>query len=286
MWLDARVRELGGDQASARRRARTVVVAVGLAVATLGMTVAVGRSLEPAPAAASSPNWVESLVLSLSGPTTTTTTAPKPKPKPATPAPEVTWLATPYGTVPTFDAPGGRAIGSLGYWYGWQVTTPVIGQRGSWFQVRLPERPNGSTAWVRSKDVKLTTSAYRIVVHRDQASLTLYKDGYPVFTVPAGLGKAATPTPLGGFFAAVVERPGPPGYGSVVVDTTANSEVINSWEGTGDAVIAIHGPISRSADAQIGSHGAYLSNGCIRLHPSDQDRLAPVPVGTPIDIVP
>ena len=104
--------------------------------------------------------------------------------------------------------------------------------------------------------------------------------------MPAGVGKASTPTPLGSFFVMVNEGYGPPGYGPVVLDTSAHSEAIGSWDGTGDAIIAIHGPISSSSDAQIGANGTAISNGCIRLHIADQVQLAVVPLGTPVDILP
>jgi lipoprotein-anchoring transpeptidase ErfK/SrfK len=84
---------------------------------------------------------------------------------------------------------------------------------------------------------------------------------------------------------AVIEAPGPPGYGPIVLDTSGHSEAIQSWEGSGDAVIALHGPISSSSDARIGTTGTFISNGCIRLHSADQQQLFQIPLGTPVDIV-
>jgi lipoprotein-anchoring transpeptidase ErfK/SrfK len=103
--------------------------------------------------------------------------------------------------------------------------------------------------------------------------------------MPAGLGKASTPTPPGSFFVAINSQPGPHGYGPVVLDTSGHSEAIESFQGLGDAIISIHGPISAASDAQIGTTGTYISNGCVRLHEADQIKLAPIPVGTPVDIV-
>jgi lipoprotein-anchoring transpeptidase ErfK/SrfK len=133
--------------------------------------------------------------------------------------------------------------------------------------------------------VKITRSAYRIVIRRGSTNLTLYKDGYPQATFPVGLGTPKTPTPLGSFYLGVIERDTSPGYGPFQLDTTAHSEAIQSWQGSGDAVIAIHGPISGKSDKQIGSAGTYISNGCVRMHTADLQRLAVVPMGTPIDIV-
>jgi hypothetical protein len=82
---------------------------------------------------------------------------------------------------------------------------------------------------------------------------------------------------------AVVENPGPPGYGSVVLDLSAHSEAIQSWQGAGDAIIAFHGPFG--SQSMIRNGGGYASNGCLRMLPEDQIKLAEIPVGTPVDIV-
>jgi len=83
----------------------------------------------------------------------------------------------------------------------------------------------------------------------------------------------------------VVETPGPHGYGPLVLDLAAHSEAIQSWEGSGDAIIALHGPISAGSDAQIGDTGTRISNGCIRMHEADQLKFTGVPTGTPVQIV-
>jgi lipoprotein-anchoring transpeptidase ErfK/SrfK len=74
------------------------------------------------------------------------------------------------------------------------------------------------------------------------------------------------------------------GYGPFVLVTSAHSDAITDWEQSGDAIIAIHGPISSSADAEIGTTGAAISNGCIRMHDADLAQLADIPAGTPVDI--
>ena len=40
----------------------------------------------------------------------------------------------------------------------------VVARQGSWIQVRLPVRPNGTTGWVQSNDVVLTTTTLRVEV--------------------------------------------------------------------------------------------------------------------------
>jgi len=67
--------------------------------------------------------------------------------------------------------------------------------------------------------------------------------------------------------------------------TSAHSDAITDWENSGDAIIAIHGPITAGADALIGTTGAAVSNGCVRLHDADLAQLSGIPAGTPVDIV-
>jgi lipoprotein-anchoring transpeptidase ErfK/SrfK len=70
-----------------------------------------------------------------------------------------------------------------------------------------------------------------------------------------------------------------------VLVTSDHSDTITDWENSGDAIIAIHGPIDAYDDSLIGNTGAAISHGCIRLHDADLAQLAMVPAGTPIDIV-
>lgn len=206
------------------------------------------------------------------------------KPKPKTAVAPYTRLATPPGDVATYDRPNGRRIGVFGHWYGRLQTSPILESRDGWYRVRLPERPNGGTAWIRSNYVKVTRTPWRIIIRRDQKRLNVYKDGNLAWSSPVGLGKAETPTPLGRFYVGVIERNASAAYGPFQLDTTAHSESIVSWQGSGDAVTAIHGPINAASDRAIGSNGTYISNGCVRMHTSDLQRLSVIPVGTPVDI--
>jgi lipoprotein-anchoring transpeptidase ErfK/SrfK len=73
-----------------------------------------------------------------------------------------------------------------------------------------------------------------------------------------------------------------PGYGPFIMVTSAHSPEISDWEGSGDAVIGIHGPLG---DREIGTAGARISHGCIRVHDQALERLTEVPPGTPVDVV-
>ena len=223
------------------------------------------------------------------------TVSPPPTAPPATAPPTTvaptdvpvsTVLAAPRGTITTYRAPGDTPIGTLGTWYGYALVVPVVSQQPGWLQVRLPQRPNGSTAWVHSSDVVLSSTPYAIVVELGIRNLFVYQAGHKILAFPVGIGTPATPTVTGHFFVAVREvSPASPDYGPFILDTSAHSDAILSWEGAGDAIIAIHGPITPYADSEIGATGARISNGCIRLHDSDLAQLAPIPLGTPVEIV-
>ena len=192
-------------------------------------------------------------------------------------------IATTKGTIPRFAIPGGRENGTVrGRWYGGLSSLPVIGQRPGWFRVRLVTRPNGSTAWVRAADVTITDTPYRIVVNLAAERLRLYRLGRQIMNAPAGIGTKQDPTPTGQYFVAMLEESPSAGYGPFILVTSAHSDAIGDWEGSGDAVIGIHGPLGDGG--LIGTGGAALSHGCIRLQLAELARLRPVPVGTPITI--
>jgi lipoprotein-anchoring transpeptidase ErfK/SrfK len=191
-------------------------------------------------------------------------------------------------TLPATGAPGSRKPGgptSLhipGHWLHARSILPVIGQQAGWVHVRLAQRPNGSTAWVRNTYVTLATDPYQIVIDLSATHLQLYKDGRQVGNYPVGVGLPANPTPTGSYFAALFTRAPSPAWGSFVIITSAHSNTISDWEATGDAITAIHGPLG--SDAQIGTTGARVSHGCVRMHNADLLHMRLVPAGTPIDI--
>jgi lipoprotein-anchoring transpeptidase ErfK/SrfK len=196
----------------------------------------------------------------------------------------ITAVATVQGTVPRYSAPGRKAQGTVpGSWWERPSVLPVIATRPGWVEVRLAQRPNGSTAWVPASDVVLSTTPYRIVIDLATTHLMLYKDGRQVLSAPAAVGAADDPTPPGEYFVAFMESPPAAGYGPFVLVTSAHSPDIADWSGSGDAIIGIHGPLGD--DAEIGTSGARVSHGCIRLHLADQEKLSDVPAGTPVDIV-
>jgi lipoprotein-anchoring transpeptidase ErfK/SrfK len=192
-------------------------------------------------------------------------------------------IATTKGTIPRFATPGSPQGGTVpGRWYGSLSSLPVIGQQPGWFRVRLVTRPDGSTAWVRAADVTITATPYRIVVNLAAEHLRLYRLGKQLMNAPAAIGTKQDPTPTGQYFVAMFEQSPSAGYGPFILVTSAHSNAISAWGGSGDAVIGIHGPLGEAS--LIGTKGAALSHGCIRLRLPDLARLRQVPVGTPITI--
>lgn len=197
----------------------------------------------------------------------------------------VTELATVRRTVTGYATPGGRPVGQVpAYWYSFPSVLPVIAARPGWVRVRLARRPDGSTAWLPVRDVRLGSTPYRIVISLATRRMSLYKYGRRILVAPAGIGAPTDPTPTGHFFVAFAEAPplAGAGYGPFVIVTSAHSRAIGNWEGSGDAIIGIHGPLG--ADGLIGTTGARISHGCIRLHVADLRKLSGIPSGTPIDI--
>jgi lipoprotein-anchoring transpeptidase ErfK/SrfK len=198
--------------------------------------------------------------------------------------PGSTLLANVHRSIPGYGRPGGsRTVSIPATWQGGASILPVIESRPGWFDVRLAQRPNGSTAWLRAADVTLTSTPYKILIDLHTTHLTLFKDDRIVFSAPVGVGTPADPTPTGQFFVALFAAPTSPGYGPFVLVTSGHSNTISDWERSGDAMMAIHGPLG--ADDQIGTSGASVSHGCVRLHVADLLHLRQIPDGSPVDVV-
>ena len=87
-----------------------------------------------------------------------------------------------------------------GSWYGYPSKLPVIATEPGWLYVRLAQRPNGSTIWVRQSDVTLSSTPYALVVSLTTMHLRVYDNGAQLFDFPAGVGAPGDPTPTGQYF--------------------------------------------------------------------------------------
>jgi lipoprotein-anchoring transpeptidase ErfK/SrfK len=167
-----------------------------------------------------------------------------------------------------------------GSWYGYPSILPVIDSTANRLKVMLAQRPDNSTSWIKRKSAVLSRVHYAIVVDISQHWLYVFYKGDQIGSFPVGTGASGTPTPTGRFFVAFHAPPNGPGYGSVMLETSAHSRVIAHFEGGDAAIIAIHGPVG--SDAQIGNHGAAISNGCIRMHNGDLQHVKHVRNGSPV----
>jgi lipoprotein-anchoring transpeptidase ErfK/SrfK len=154
-------------------------------------------------------------------------------------------------------------------------------QDRTWYQVRLPIRPNGTKGWVPAEALsepqpldtwlKIDTSAF---------TATLIKKGKKVFSARVGVGQPQWATPKGQFYIrSKLTGYGAKGsfYGPVAFGTSATSDTLTDWPGGG--YVGVHGT------NQPGLIPGWISHGCVRLKNADILRLAKLmPVGTPVTI--
>ncbi|RIK09374.1 MAG: L,D-transpeptidase [Acidobacteria bacterium] len=153
--------------------------------------------------------------------------------------------------------------------------------RDAWLRVLLPIRPNGTTGWVRIRDLKITGTNYRLRVHVGEKKIELLERGKLVTQFPTAIGKQNTPTPGGEYYLKELLKPkkqnGP--YGSYAYGLSGFSNVLESFNG-GAGVIGIHGTNDPS------SIGKEVSAGCIRMKNEDIEQLVGIlPLGTPVEIL-
>lgn len=184
--------------------------------------------------------------------------------------------ASPRSLTPTLTVPPS--------WAGAPSALPVVASQPGWIKVRVVARPPGQqTAWIRYSSATLARTPFRVVVDISLKRLLLFRRGELVMCAPAGIGTPQDPTPLGHYFVALLARSPRRAYGPFVIVTSAFANTVTDWEQSGDPMITIEGPLD-SASA-IGTIGARVTTGGIRLLDRDLDRLRDVPPGTALDIV-
>jgi hypothetical protein len=150
-----------------------------------------------------------------------------------------------------------------------------------WFQVRIPQRPNGKTGWVREESVgPLQRVTTQLIVNRKTLRATLFRKGRKIFSTRVGVGKASTPTPAGRFWIRekLVLGGGHGVYGPLAFGTSAYSDKLTDWPKGG--VVGIHGT------NQPGLIPGRPSHGCIRMRNKAIKRLGRLmPTGTPLRII-
>ena len=191
-----------------------------------------------------------------------------------------------HGAIPGYPAPGTPSNRTVpGTYYGYPSILPVIATRTGL------ARGAAGAATERLDDLGAAErrhrrdTPYSIDVNLATEHLSVYEDGIEVLDFPAGIGAPDDPTPPGQFFIFATVPPPDPSYGPFVLATSDHSDTIVDWENSGDALIGIHGPITSYDDSLIGTTGAAISHGCIRLHDADLAQLAVIPPGTPLNVV-
>jgi lipoprotein-anchoring transpeptidase ErfK/SrfK len=156
----------------------------------------------------------------------------------------------------------------------------VVQDLGEWLEVALPERPNGSTGWVRRTDVELREVDEAIDIDLASRTLTLREAGEIVLTTPVAVGTTEAPTPTGAFYVVDKLTTGDPAgpYGLFALGLSAHSNVLTDFAG-GDGQVGIHGTNDPTSIGQAVSHG------CIRVPNEVSQTLNDlVDLGTPVTI--
>ena len=147
-----------------------------------------------------------------------------------------------------------------------------------WYQVLLPLRPNGSSAWVRDRDVKVREREDRLEVDLSDRTLRRYRGDDLVEKFHIGIGTEQYPTTKGQFYVFIKVPYDNPNqaYGIMALGLSGFSRVITDWPGGGR--IAVHGTPYAS------NRGEAVSHGCVRVYNSDMEHLTDLPLGTPVEI--
>ena len=208
-------------------------------------------------------------------------------------------------TSPDLDSIYSEGLANPGPFEGFRTLQTTGKVEGKFLEVILPRLPNGSRAWVLSKDVDTFYSDKKIVIDlSERTARVITSKECSVFALPemplmacknsnnkvlveapVAIGKDSTPTPL---IDAVIdylwERSSSSTdfsqvYGDRIFGLNQHSEVLDNFGGKRPA-IAIH---STSSPELI---GGKVSNGCIRMKPEDIELfLEHVTLGMKVQIV-
>lgn len=156
----------------------------------------------------------------------------------------------------------------------------------TWYQVVLPTRPNGATAWVPASSVTLSKTDVRLFVDLNDRSLKVERAGDEVLAAEIAIGTTDNPTPTGATFMTelikTVDRNGDPtpngAYGPFAFGLALHSDTITEFGEGGDGQVGIHGTNRPELIGQAVSHG------CVRLGNDDIQQLVDLelPLGTPV----
>lgn len=212
-------------------------------------------------------------------------------------------VATLLANKVTYRSPGGRREGLVKRKRPItreETTLPVLRTmhrgRTTWYDVRLPGRPNSHTGWITSGHTSTWTNYWHIVVavgpdtsgFSNHRRVYVYSHGKLVrdwLAVPGAPGRV---TPLGQFFVEEnISYTNDPAFagGPYALATSARSNTYTEFDG-GPGQVAIHGMNHLNA-----TPGTAVSHGCVRLRNQEITWLATraghygIDPGTPVTIV-
>ncbi|MEE2768488.1 MAG: L,D-transpeptidase [Actinomycetota bacterium] len=216
---------------------------------------------------------------------TTTTAMPQPTETPTTGSPDTPFTVA-MADVPlleVFKTPGSDQAT-------WILPNPgpgegerallVLGAESGWLRVSVPVRPNGTVGWIHEDQVFTVTYQARIIVDLYQRSVEAWEGGILVSEGTIASGSDETPTPAGSFFVTEIQEYSDPGSGTNtwLIGTSAYSESLDPTA-DGDPAVAIIG-VGDPRDL-----GKAISQGCIQVPFRVLQRLAQLPLGTPVQIL-
>lgn len=147
----------------------------------------------------------------------------------------------------------------------------------TWYRVRLPMRPNGTTGWLRAAETSPVLLYNDLRIDLSDHRLDVYERGRLLRSYSVGVGRGATPTPPGEYYITTKMQPIEKDsvYGALAMGISGYSEKLVDWPGGGQ--VGIHGTNDPS------SIGKDVSAGCIRLQNGDILELTHLaPLGTPV----
>lgn len=190
---------------------------------------------------------------------------------------------------PVFADPEGEPVAYLLAELPYDGTTvPVVERQSNWVKVLFVGRqavpskgdPSQVSGWMRAQDVAITPATTTVEVSLADRTIDIVRDGKAErIATDFGSGTEHTPTPTGRTFIMTTDVVEEFWYtrGHPIVYLAVQSPTMDGFGGADVAITAFH-----YHDARSGA----ISNGCIRVDPSAIEKLAELPLGTPVIINP
>jgi hypothetical protein len=167
-------------------------------------------------------------------------------------------------------------------------TAPVIQREQNWVRVLLVGRqaypsqgsPAQVTGWLRAQDVEIAPRDAVVEVSISGRTIDIVRGGVVErIATDFGWGVAETPTPVGRTYVMTTRVEPSFGYtrGYPLVYLAVQSPTLDGFGGANVAVTAFHYHDERSGS---------ISNGCLRVDPAAIEKLAQLPLGTPVIVRP